>query len=183
MGGQAELIVHPAEAIISNAAATQNYPAIPPPGGLSPSGVATCNNLVADSPPSLLQAYEIYGFTIPAAMQVTNGSAFASAPELGLTLELLINDYPKAAYLAALSPLMFSSSNYIATYVFAADLTNPIRVGARDRLGLRLTGVSSLAAATMALLAGVTYAATPAYVTSEGRILYDVIDLPGSRRI
>lgn len=161
-------------------------PGIPSKGVPAVDGVADCKNLVAASPPTLLCEFEIYSYSIEFSFQLANSGAWGSAPTLIGELALLINDRVAYSTTEHLQTLITSVNTLaVANGSFTSDLVNPIRLGARERLGLRI-GINPLEDAPLGfdILVGAQLASTiTTVVGGESTISYNVIDLPGSRRL
>jgi hypothetical protein len=170
---------------------------IPAPGAVRPfgtgsdvpavDGLATCRDLASLSPPTVLEAYEIYAMTIGWSVYFS-GSAAGDAT-LSFLVSLLVNDrpaYTKTDIVAAHS--VGVGSDYAISGTLADDLVNPVRIGARDRLGLEVgfrSSISGSAFTPQRLFVGVQQilqgASSFALVPVESTISYRVIDLPGNR--
>lgn len=147
-------------------------------------GQAGCDNLIADSPPTLLESYEIYSFSIGVVV-VVDTEAPAAGTAITIELALLVND--RLAYTATqVVPARLATETY-ANAMFVSDLTNPIRLGARDRLGLRLGAAvdDSPSINNIVVAAGTTFdpSGFGSYAGFESTISYDVLDMPASRRL
>jgi hypothetical protein len=187
MSGAGEVSIQPGQVTFANPNVGQSYSGYPMPGvpngPPAVGGAPTCQNLLSDSPPTLLEAFDIYGFTISAVIQNTTSGA---PPNMELVLDLMRNESLAATFTADPPAVAIASlsGEYVGLNVFTSDLTNPIRFGARDRLGLRLRGQLDQTAATLSLSVGVTYnPVIPGYVGQESKLFYNVVDLPASRRI
>ena len=149
----------------SSVVLTFGQPAIPSPGLVGPlivfgdiilpvSGVATCQNLVADSPPTLLEEYQFYSYSIRyAVFDYDPGGALPAAPNVTTKLTLLRNEREIVRTDTDTQPwdnftvtiLGFSGPVSAATGIFSADLVNPFVIGARDRLTLAIETDSPVA--------------------------------------
>lgn len=154
------------------------------------SGPNDCFNLLAASPPTLLEAYEIVSFSIAWGALLMDGVPnFAPPlPIIAVEMALLVNDrvrYSSQSQGNQTIQLTNPSSNCGVNGTFDGDLVNPIRVGARDRLSLRM-GVSPNPAPAEGIQICVgcqlNQNLSPAAIT-ESTISYNVIDLPASRRL
>lgn len=195
MIGDAQISIQPSEAALAVPAnpyvGGQWYRGIPTPGiaGLVPAvgGVATCRNLIANSPPTLLELYEIYSLTIGWAVLVGDASGFASVPNLSVEMALLVNDqvrYTNVVQAVNVASSSGTTAQYATSGAWVADIVNPIRVGARERLGLRVGVLSDIGGENIWVRVGTQMDPTfGAVVPYDSEISYRVIDLPGSRRL
>lgn len=194
MIGEGELFIQPSELdFTTGVATTAMQRGIPTPGvsaaivtpAIAPvGGLPTCNNLIAASPPTLLEQYEIYSYSIGWSAVIVNGGGFASAPVVDVELALLVNDRVKHRATTQQETINRTAPNaYEAPGgFFNVDLVNPIRVGSRDRLGLRMGLGADLAFDSFYLVVGSQVAGTRS-VPAESTILYRVYDLPGARTL
>lgn len=154
-------------------------------------GQADCRNLAANSPPTLLEHYEIYSYTIGFGGQIVTNAP--RTPNVTAELALLVNDrvrYITQQTVEAQGPA--TNINVLTAWNFAgawvADLQNPIILGARDRLSLRVgvqgdTGLRS-GSGTNGIVVGAQVSpnfSTP--IPFESTISYRVVDLPGARTL
>lgn len=160
---------------------TPASPAIP--------GLADCNNLLANSPPTILEAYEIFSYSIGWGAYIAQGAAYTVPPVFVAELALLVNG--RVRYVTSQqveSVLSTAALEATASGSWIGDLVNPIRVGARDRLSLRMgvltdqSGLANFVGIVGAQLQN-TPTGTPTLTGFESTISYRTIDLPGSRRI
>lgn len=150
-------------------------------------GVADCSNLVAASPPTLLEQYDVSSYSIAWSAIVANSAALASAPVVTAELALLVNDAVRHTNRMSATGVDTggASETFIAGDVFTADLVNPVTVGARERLTLRIGLLSSLSAnAGAQVVVGVQLdPITPGPISYPSTVSYYVIDVPASRRL
>jgi hypothetical protein len=185
-----ELFIQPSQLLFGAIAAGQFVRGIPTPGILAVppippvNGIATCRNLLSDSPPTLLEAYDIYSYSIAAGVGFINGGGFASDPSITLEIALLVND--RVRYIATQTQpgfLAVANTNALAAALFASDLVNPIRLGARDRLSLRLGANCTLASSPGSAIVGAQYDQNGLPAAVESTLSYDTIQLPAGRRL
>jgi hypothetical protein len=140
-------------------------------------GVATCRNLASMSPPTLLEEFEIYSYSIGWGL-ATPGEIPAG---LDLELQLLIND--RTAWVDDEPVPASAVTPSVANGTFRSDLVNPIRVGARDRLTLRI-GLPQPALTSVTVVLGAQMNPAGNGISPyESTVSYNVIDLPASRRL
>lgn len=188
MSGTGQLWLPPSQALIAGPIQpAQPYSGTPTiiPTVANVTGVADCTNLLKSSPPTLLELFEIYAFSIPYALQIDNTAGFAVPPTGQIQLALYVGSDLAGSYSDSPSMYEATADNYVGSGVFQSDLVNPIRLAARDRLAIKLTGISAVAATTMELYVGVVLATQPVnhYNGAPATINYNVIDLPASRRL
>jgi len=178
--GEAELFIQPSQFDVNAMTAGGFYRGIPTPGiGVNPgiTGIATSQNLLQDSPPTLLERYEITQILI--GYSVVMGNA-GSAQTVQTELALLVNDRVR---------LVQQQSNSLAsgalsfTGQWAADLINPVWLEARDRLSLRVGFGSTLTQSVQSafLIAAAIEAGN--VVGFESSIHYRVVPKPPTRRL
>lgn len=189
----AELFIQPSQMHApAGAAAGQWVRGIPVPGApmaVNPipavSGIATCNDLLAGSPPNLLQRYEVYSYSIGWGIFVQPQEA---AGELTAELALLVNDhlaYTTSQTLPAINEPGGGTASY-ASGAWVADLVNHIMLGGRDRLTLRAGAQSSEAVTYLDMYVGVQQQPAGASLGPapfESTISYNVTSLPPRRRL
>lgn len=149
------------------------------------SGISDCRDLVASSPPNLLIEYEFYTL----ALGISAGAIFAAAPAappvLSAEIALLVNDRIK--YRESVKQTSVGDGTGVGFWVstfFGADLVNPIRLHARERLSLRVGIETDTAAIGAAVYIGSQVDANGnPVIPAESTISYNVIDLPASRRL
>lgn len=148
------------------------------------------NNLASQSPPTLLEAFDVYAVAISYGWySITSGLAGA---ELIVELDLLIND--QLAYSTTDTQIVVApgSGGGIANGRWTADLVNPVRVNARERLGIAAgfsiggtvspTGWMMIGAQTTG--ADFTHPTHPDnWAVRNSVISYAVIDVPAARRL
>jgi hypothetical protein len=185
MSGSDYLTIQPSKLAAGALAAGQWARGIPTPGTnaiAAVEGVPGCGNLVAASPPTLLCEYSVYSYSIGFGLNV---EGTAAVPNVDAELAILVND--RVAYITSLTQLAIVATapgaGYNATGAWVSDLVNPIRVGARERLGLRVGIRSDQDATSSTLLIGVQVDQAGRDVAYESTLSYNVIDLPGSRRL
>jgi hypothetical protein len=153
-------------------------------------GIADCKNLIAQSPPTLLEEFELYSYSIGFAVLAygPDSDAFTTPPNLTAELALLVND--RVAYItsqtAAGVAINADPANSIYELIgsWTSDLVNPIKLGARDRLSLRVGIMADQANSELSGVIGVQLdPATQDTIPFESTISYNVIDLPASRRL
>jgi hypothetical protein len=192
MSGEGQFFIQPSS-FQSPDAVTQEakwYRAIPAPGAGTQvpavGGVATCANLAASSPPTVLEKFEVKSYSVTWALLIPYVAALATPPNATMELALLVND--RIAYVDEAQPqaMVKAPTQYVASGAWRSDLVNAISLGARERLGLRLgfkidqTGGSNPALAVVGL--AVDQNGNP-LGGGESTISYNVIDLPASRRL
>lgn len=151
----------------------------------APTGVPAYNNLLSGSPPTLLEEFEVVAFSLPFGMELANnvGSPFASAPVVNIGINLLHNDDVAYSISQQLTLTLIATTQGVANGIFQADLVNPVRYGARSRLGIQVFFTSNEAAS---LGGSFLVAANWQAAGAQGQpasISYNVIDLPASRRL
>jgi hypothetical protein len=186
MGGSGQLWVPPASFSFTTINRPVSAPLAPgyPDGTKIVTGtnLAQPNNLVASSPPTLLEEFEIDSLAIAWGVAGVLGTAAEVA--CLAKLYLLVNDR-RATTLAS-----EANDSLNPTGVWVADLVNPLRIGARDRLGLSVElKISTVhAQATMYfMIAGVPNgtggALASEWTLAESTISYAVLDVPASARL
>jgi hypothetical protein len=183
MGGSTQLWVPPSSFTIpekSQGKLTQGSLAAGYPDGtqvVTGNSVAGPNNLVSPSPPTLLEEFEVYSLSI-----IWDVVGITAGVRVLANLELLVNDR-RAFGIAGEQVEAYAS--------WQADLVNPIRLGARDRLGLRV-GVELSTAVEQGVcyfMLGATYSTVgvglhaESWTLAESTISYNVLDVPGSARL
>jgi hypothetical protein len=166
--------------------AFQWYRGIPTPGvsGGPPAvgGIATCRDLLYGSPPTLLEEYELYSYSIGYTVMLSNGVAYASTPNVQGELALLVND--RVRYVStSIATVSTGTTSALFQGVWVSDLIIPIRVGARDRLSLR-AGFFSDQAATVdgKIIVGIQQYSS-GFQAYESSLSYRTYALPGARRL
>lgn len=151
-------------------------------------GQATCQNLIAGCPPPLRQVYEIYGVTIGWGITLYQSAGITTPPTVIAELALMVNNddvYVNTDQQTAYTN--YSNEYYSVSDVWNADLVNPIRVGARDRLVLRAGIYASAATQDAYIIVGAQYsspASAPTVAVSyPSTISYNVVELPARRRL
>lgn len=162
---------------------------IPTPGvpiGPSPAipaipQIATCENLVQDSPPTLLEEYGFYSYSIGVSAITGAGD---TAPDITIELAILINGTIR--YVTDTGPITAQQATapWIVSGSFVSDFVNDIVVGARDRLGLRL-GFSSTEGLQEedVVIVGVQVETVANAVPFPSTISYNTTKLPASHRL
>lgn len=190
MSGSSGFSVPPSSITLASLSAEQWVRQVPVPGNAflnlpAVGGVATCQDLMSGSPPTLLEQYDVYSYSIGWGIFLEGVAGNANVTG---ELALLVND--RTAYVAPQSIVAMelgATGNAIGTGAFISDLVNPIKLGARDRLTARMGVISDTAASSnvyvvlgMQLTApGGTLTITP----FESTISYYVLDVPASRRL
>lgn len=157
------------------------------PGSAWIRGTADCRNLFAMSPPTLLEAYEVASYAIGWGIYIAAGSAFARPPVFTAEMAFLVNGEVRfVAQNQVDSVLNTAGLEATGSGTWIGDLVNPIIVGARDRLALRMGFVSDLAGPANSfgvvgaqLVPGAVATTTPAPST----ISYRTLSVPGARRL
>lgn len=200
MSGSGQLFIQPSTAYFSAAGVGVGawQRAVPVPGDpnavFAPflpavGGVPDCRNLLSSSPPTLLEAYELYGLAIGFSVVFGSNPQGATDPATAvMELALLVND--RVAYTQTKSQVVPPDppvASPIVSDTWNADLVNPIVLGARDRLGLRVglmldqpdtTNETFYVGIQMAPAGGGV-----AFAPCESTISYRVLDVPASRRL
>lgn len=149
-------------------------------------GIASCADLFSSSPPTIMEAYEVYSYSIGTSVLV-NSNPPAAGTLVTMEIALLVND--QVTYSAQQQqPLLLQNSKSYVNYLFTSDLVNPVRVGARERLSLRIGG--ALPVAVGGSVNFLTFTAASQLdptngneVGFESTISYNVVDIPGRRRL
>lgn len=142
-----------------------------------------CKNLLAPSPPTLLEEYEVVSYAIGWSVLLFNSGGIAN-PAVQVELAFLINDRVRYTTTEQPGTVAEGADSVYASGAFVGDLVNPFRLGARDRLSLRAGILSSIATTT----------ATPLYIGTqfdpngnelgyESTITYNTLELPARRRL
>jgi len=186
------LAVQPATFIVASVAAGEWYRAIPLVGAFAPAiaGVADANNLLSNSPPTLLEEYQLYSYSIGWGILLTEAAGdFATIPNVTAELAFLVNG--QVAYVTSDGPVPTTTDagpNAWAGGSWVSDLVNPIILEARDRLSLRMGFFSDTAASgesqgligcEVGPIGGFTFGPVP----FDSTISYNTIRLPGRRRL
>lgn len=191
----AEIQVPPSQFNVSMPLAPNTWQrGIPVPGisGASPgyppvNGNATCRNLFSSSPPTLLEVYEIYSYTISWGVAVFSGTAFPTAPEISTELAFLVNDSVRYMTTQDVTTVRDATGlNAVGSGAWVSDLVNPIEVGARERLSLRLglqCDLNVAANAMMVVGAQLVTPSVPATSPFPSTISYRTLAQPGARRL
>lgn len=170
----------------SSAQWTRQIPMIQP----AISGVADCNALELLTPPTLRTAYDIYAVSIPWA-------AYASFAMSGFTgqflaeIALLINGDVRWIGSDAQDAVYIGGTAYIGSGSINADLVNAVRINPRERLSLRLgfaTNPAMTPDGALQIEPAVSQAFTvdgggAHFIATQGTISYNIIDLPGTRKL
>jgi hypothetical protein len=192
MSGSGQLFVQPSQAGFGAMSKGIWGRAIPTPGVPFLSlpavgGVASCRNLIAASPPTLLEEYEIYNLVIGYTAVILLSAA---APDIVVEVEatLLINDRP--AYTNSTPPQDVSGADGVepfASGAWTADLVNPISVGARDRLGLRVGVMASAdnigANVIVGMQTAYVFPTGAVALPYESTISYRTVNVPAAHRL
>lgn len=202
MSGRGQIFVQPSELeTTGGTAAGAWFRGIPTPGwvslggGATPAipavgGIATCANVISDSPPTLLEEFQVVSYSLGWAIYVREAAAPASPPTLTFEIALLVND--RVQYVASEQTtgiaLAGVTTDFVASDHLTSDLVNPVTVGARDRLGLRIGGLCNQATTIFGVMIGAQLTPSPTFDSSsetpfESTVSFNVIDLPGSRRL
>lgn len=188
MTGSSSVPVPPSQAgaVATVAAGVWSY-GIPAILGGGPTGIASCRSLFSTSPPTLLEEYELYSYSIGlgAYVQASAGPGFTGSPNIQLELEFLVND--RAAYrnlLTAPAAPITAGLGAIFSGALTSDLVNPIRFGARNRLTLKLGLACDQDISAWIVVAGaqIDNNGQPS-IPYESSIFYNVLDVPASRRL
>lgn len=161
-------------------AAGQRLRAGYPDGTQTSTGLAPPNDVFSLSRPSLLELYEVYAVSIAWGLQF---DAAHDGAEVIATLRLLVSDQ-----------LVWSSSDRETTVgsvvegQWTADLVNPLRVGARERLGLDVLLSGDVAGPGLLMVAAQPLGTVPSnlrvnWAPVESTISYAVVDVSASRRL
>lgn len=168
---------------------------IPSPGCSSLSipairGVADASNVIADSPPTLFEAFSFYSYAVGWYVELgNNGVNFTTPPNVQVELALLVND--RRAYTTSMpsaTELNPGANQFsIGSGAFVSDLVNPILVGPRERLSLML-GIQSDQPVwnfTAGIGTQATNPATGVYqpLAFESTLSFNTIIVPGRRRL
>lgn len=188
MSGSGQVWVQPSTLVIGAQNAGQWARGIPVPGagGSIPAvgGIATCANLIADSPPTLLEEFQIYSYSVAWAFFLNGAGA---APNVDVEIALLVNDRVRYQNDTTASPVVAAGGgNYLGNGTWSSDLNNPIRVGARDRLSLQVGLLADQAYTSAHMYAAAQNDYTGSadlIIAQESTISFNVLDLPASRRL
>lgn len=184
------ITVQPSELDISSAiVASEWYRGIPKAGVASVpipavGGQPDCTNLIAGSPPTLLEEYSFYAFSIAWQIFLSNGAAYGTAPVITAEIALLVNDRVEySTTQQQVSEIDFDGATALGT--FSGDLVNPIRVGGRERLSLRVGLLSDTAAAVGGFIVVAAQSSASAGNVSgvESTLSYTTLELPARRRL
>jgi hypothetical protein len=188
-----ELFIPPSELNAGPLSAANWARGIPTPGAptFSPpvprvDGIATCTDLISGSPPTLLEEYEIFSYSIGWAIYFVSAVGVA-APNLTAELALLVNGrvrYVTSQTLLAIS--VISDTNFLASGSWISDLVNAITLNGRERLTLRLGLMADQVATniygfvgTQAEIQAVSLEPAP----FESTISYNTIQVAAGRRL
>lgn len=189
MSGSGQLWVQPSVINFGALIAGQWRRGIPTPGVPANipavQGISDCKNLLSMSPPTLLEEFQIVSYSLAYGAVLTNGGDFASPfPNITTEIALLVND--RLAYAEEITQGATGGAATVnwVTGSMAGDLVNPIRLGARDRLSIRL-GIKSDTAASVGSNVQIGAQLDPVIgsIGVESTLSYNVIDLPASRRL
>lgn len=177
MSGNAQIWVQPCT-LLAGGKLTPGYP----DSSLAATNLPGPNNMVSASPPTLLEVYEVYAISIAWGLQFADNTQ--SGVQINAQLRLLLDD--RLAYSSVDSETVV---NNVAVGQWVADLVNPIRVEARDRLALQLflTGVMPTPASS-AMIGAQPQGGSPLtgranWLGIESTISYAVLDMPASRKL
>ena len=138
----------------------------------------------------LLERFEVYSYSIGWGVLLQSSAALAAVPQAMVELAFLVNDRP-AYVIQTTAPTVTppgDNKNWVANGSFVSDLVNPMDLGARDRLAIRV-GASSLTTLDVgiSIVIGTQFvgygAGAPTLGPFESTISYRVIDVPASRRL
>jgi hypothetical protein len=150
-------------------------------------GLADLKNIAALSPPTLLEEYEIYSYAIGWGLTLDNsvgGSPGPGPTQVTVELALLVNDRVVQVDQQQVPTTPYEADGSIATGAWTTDLVNPVRLKARDRLSVQAGWQANGPASSLSyMLVGAQIGPNLAYQGYESVIRYNVIDLPGSRRL
>lgn len=197
MSGYGELFVQPSTLAIGVSQPGAMQRGIPTPGVSvatlaipAVGGVPDCKNLLAAAPPTLLEAYELTSVAIGWSILNNETAGSAVTPNLVAELALLVND--RVRFITTAQAIGEQTNTGVAQYTgsgsWVLDLVNPIRLGARERLSLRIGAQSDQGfQASSQMIIGVQLqnegAGAFAGAPFESTISYNVIELPASRRL
>jgi hypothetical protein len=160
------------------------------PGVPAVGGVPDCKDLLAASPPTLLEEYEIYSYSIGWGIFLEWVGADIPTPVADIELALLVND--RVQYVTSTPVVLAEVASgagidaWVGSDSWVSDLVNPIRLGGRERLGLRLGIKASEQLAQRVAVVGTQIAFSggfPIPVPFESTISYNTIQVPASRRL
>jgi hypothetical protein len=151
-----------------------------PDGTQTSTGLASPKDVLSLSPPSLLELYEVYAVSIAWGLQF---NAPNDGAQVIATLRLLIS-----GQLAWSSSDRETTVGSVVNGEWIADLVNPLRVGARERLSLDVLLSGNVAAPGLLMIAAQPLGTAPSNLRAnwtpvESTISYNVVDLPASRRL
>lgn len=160
-----------------------------PPGGVAQ--IAGCDNLVADSPPTLLEQYEFYAYNIGAVLNVATSLTLTN-PELYIEMQFLVNGEPRFVTDSGWQTPQLTAgveNRYLLNWAFSSDLINDIDITARDRLSLQAgIGCNGALASGDSLVLNVGIQAiiesgTTTAIAYPSALSYNTRALPPSRKI
>lgn len=197
MPGSGELFIQPSTLAVPVSQAGAMQRGIPAPGVSiatlvipAVAGIPDCQNLLAASPPTLLEAYQLVSLAIGWSILNNETAGAAVTPNLTAELALLVNDRPRFITTAQAvgEQTNTGAAQYSGSGSWVLDLINPITLGARDRLGLRVGAQSDQGfQAGSQIIVGVQLqnigAGDFAGAPFESTITYNVTDVPAARRL
>ena len=170
------------------------YTGIPSPGAplgsgsfAGISGIATYQNLLSDSPPTLLEAYEVTNLQFPWGVYLNNSAAFTSYPIVTVGLNMLKNsDIVYTVQQAGVQTVeAFNTEQAAGNGMLSADIVNPIVFEARDRLTIQAFITSTVTCnegSALTLAGGYGTPAGNPY-SQQASIAYNVLARPARRRL
>lgn len=158
--------------------------------GPAGSGVPGIANLLGVDGPTLLTVWDLESIYIPAVAGAATGTPAGAVINTLLALTLngqIVWQQQQQTIASIVAPAGFAENVGVET--FADDFINPITVKRSDVLSLvAQQSIVGAAAATFSSLSvgmtlGMTAAGAPAWSAMNGAIGYQVIEIPGRRRL
>lgn len=192
MSGRGDFPIQPSQIGLGAIVSTQSYEGIPTPGAQTlgipaVNGQPTCSDLAAASPPTILEEFQIYSYTIGIGiLSIASGGSFAEPPNFTVGLGFQINGRLVYKVSQIIPPFSPAVGEAIASGQFISDLVNPIHLERSQRLSLQITLTQDQDATATTVFVGtqaeiVSGGAAP--VPMESSVSYNVIELPASRRL
>ena len=155
-------------------------------------GIANCSNLLIDSPPTLLEEYDLAQYAIAYTVFLESGSAWGTPPTATAELGVLVND--RLVYVTTNGPettvvLPPATGTAVVANVWTSDFNNPIGLGARDRLSIRagfgFDGDQETEVAAILVGIQLTVSSTGSWIIGPGEssLTYDTVAVPAARKL